>query len=381
MSGHIYIQIDTYMDEASCKYHMIGGDGPNSYAHNSVYQKELIVSAEDLTNQLINSHLDTNKPPFDPRNTFRIADLGCSVGPNTFFAVENIIKSIEKKYKKSNQTTQNPNNNHQTPEFQVFFNDLINNDFNTLFKNNNLLTSKKSYFIAGVPGSFHSRLFPKESIHFAHCSTALHWLSRIPEEVRGSGSMAWNKGRVHYFGAREEVKEAYSVRYKKDMDDFLSFRARELVDGGLMVMVVLGFPDGVVASESSMGVAFGVLGSCFEELAKMGKISREKVDSFNLPFYYPSPLELKALIEANGMFDIVRIAKLAAPMRVKPDPQIVTAHLRAVIGELIEEHFGRDEISIDELFKLHLQKVTNSPELFDEKYWKETNYFVFLKRK
>lgn len=104
------------------------------------------------------------------------------------------------------------------------------------------------------------------------------------------------------------------------------------------------------------------------------------MDSFNLPFYYPSPSELKALIEANGLFYIEKIAELAAPMRRKPDPQILTSHLRAVVGVLVEEHFGNIGI-VEELFRLHLEKLMESPILVDDKYWKETNYFVFLKRK
>lgn len=225
-------------------------------------QKELLVSAKDLIYELINEHdLDTDKPPFDPQKTFRIADLGCSVGPNTFFAVENIIAAIENKYKsKQNQIS---------PEFHVFFNDLIDNDFNTLFRN---LPPSRNYLASGVPGSFHARLFPRSTIHIAHCSTALHWLSRIPEGVRERSSIAWNKGRVHYFEAREEVKEAYSCQYKQDMEAFLSARGTELVDGGLLVLAILGFPDGVISSESATGVALNMLGSCLQDLAKQVNI-------------------------------------------------------------------------------------------------------------
>lgn len=112
-----------------------------------------------------------------------------------------------------------------------------------------------------------------------------------------------------------------------------------------------------------------------------GKIDEEKVDSFNLPFYYPCPSELKALIEGNGLFDIVRIAKLGSPMRVNPDVGILTSHLRAVTGVLIEEHFGNGVIDMDELFRLQLEKHGKSPILTDPKYWKEMTYLVFLKRK
>ncbi|GFQ01896.1 probable S-adenosylmethionine-dependent methyltransferase at5g37990 [Phtheirospermum japonicum] len=237
----------------------MGGDGPNSYAHNSNYQRQLLLTAEDLIHELINDHLDTSNPPFnDPHKTLRIADLGCSVGPNAFFAVQNIITAVENKYK---------SDDHRTPEFHVFFNDLVDNDFNTLFRNLSGST-RNNYFFAGSPGSFHARLFPKGTLHFAHCSTALHWLSRIPERVLETSSDAWNKGRIHYSGAGKEVKDAYWGQYKKDMGDFLSARADEVVAGGLMALVILGFPDGELLSQSSIGVAFQILGSCLQDMAQ-----------------------------------------------------------------------------------------------------------------
>lgn len=202
--------------------------------------------------QAVSKHLDTH---FDP---FRIADFGCSVGPNAFFAVENIIGAVGNRYKSDQK---------EAPEFHVFFNDLIDNDFNTLFK---LLPASRKYLAAAAPGSFHARLFPRSTLHFAHCSTALHWLSRIPEEVTQGRSMAWNGGRIHYSGAGKEVRESYSSQYARDMEAFLSARADELVAGGLMVLVLIGFPDGyALASDSSIGEAFHILGSCLYDMAMM----------------------------------------------------------------------------------------------------------------
>lgn len=102
--------------------------------------------------------------------SFNIADLGCSVGPNTFIAVQNIIESVTLKYKSQNL---NPISD---IEYHVFFNDQTFNDFNTLFKS---LPLDRQYFAAGVPGFFHGRLFPKESLHFVHCSYALQWMSKV----------------------------------------------------------------------------------------------------------------------------------------------------------------------------------------------------------
>ncbi|KAA8547760.1 hypothetical protein F0562_004189 [Nyssa sinensis] len=347
-------------------------DDPYSYTQNSEYQKELVDTAKDMVNKLIHEKLDIEDSSVNFPNTFRIADLGCSVGLNTFFAVQNIIEAIELKFKSKQQ-------NPQIPEFHVFFNDLTSNDFNTLFRNLPPSTSR-GYFAAGVPGSFHGRLFPDVSLHFVHCSSSLHWLSRVPEEVTNRDSIAWNKGRIHYTGPEKEVREAYSVQFRKDMEVFLTARALELVGGGLMVLIVSGVQDGVLPSETSIGMGFDVLGSCLEDMAKMGRVSQEKVDSFNLPFYYSSPKELKALIETNGYFDIVKLEKMATPMRHEiPNLQICTMHLRAIIRGLIEEHFG-DEI-IEELFDRHIKKLANSTFIFSKESRKEANFLVFLKRK
>ncbi|KAL1569416.1 indole-3-acetate O-methyltransferase [Salvia divinorum] len=343
---------------ASSKHHMIGGDGPNSYARNSAYQKELLVSAHDLLQQLISKHLDTDST----HDTFRIADLGCSVGGNAFLAVENMIGAVERRYKSDGR---------HVPEFHVFFNDVIGNDFNTLFKQ---FPASRSYLAAAVPGSFHGRLFPKASIHLAHCSTALHWLSRSPERS--------NKGRIHYAGAGKEVREAYAAQYERDMNGFLSARGEELVAGGLMVLVLIGYRDGhVLGSDSSIGESFDILGSCLYEMAKMGKIGEEEVDSFNLPFYYPCGAEVENVIEANGVFSVVRKTEMGAPMKGEADPATLVAHMRAVIGVLVEERFGSGVV--EDLFKLHLSKTMERarerPFIY-ETHRREIIHFVLLKR-
>jgi jasmonate O-methyltransferase len=36
------------------------------------------------------------------------------------------------------------------------------------------------YYVAGLPGSFYTRLFPCHSVHFFHSSYCLMWLSQVP---------------------------------------------------------------------------------------------------------------------------------------------------------------------------------------------------------
>ncbi|XP_043700551.1 probable jasmonic acid carboxyl methyltransferase 2 [Telopea speciosissima] len=155
-------------------FHMNWGNGETSYACNSILQKLVITKTKPV---VIGSILDLytkNLPP-----CLRVADLGCSSGPNTLLVTTEIIEAID-------ETCHQLNRN--TPEFQVFLNDLPSNDFNAIFKTlptfyEQLKKEKGDKFgpcsITGLPGSFYGRLFPSNSIDFFHSSNSVHWLSQV----------------------------------------------------------------------------------------------------------------------------------------------------------------------------------------------------------
>ncbi|KAI3940183.1 hypothetical protein MKW92_019680, partial [Papaver armeniacum] len=208
--------------------------------------KEAIAKEFDVENQLMNN----------PNTTFRIADLGCSVGSNSLVSVNAIIEAMDLKFESYFQGLQLKQT--ATPEFQVYFNDIASNDFNTLFAS---IPLEKRYFAAGVPGSFYGRLFPRASLHFVNSSTALHWLSRVPKGPAGDIKSAWNKGRIHYSNASDEVFQAYSAQYVMDMEAFLLARGHEIVCGGLMFILVPAIADETLISQTSPGLLLDVLGS------------------------------------------------------------------------------------------------------------------------
>lgn len=108
----------------------------------------------------------------------KLADLGCSSGPNALSAISEIMHAIHGMSKAMNC---------KSPEFQVFLNDLPGNDFNNIFSSLPAFYEKLKKedgtlghcFIAGVPGSFYTRIFPSRSLDFVHSSCSVHWLSQV----------------------------------------------------------------------------------------------------------------------------------------------------------------------------------------------------------
>ncbi|KAI3850717.1 hypothetical protein MKW98_030777 [Papaver atlanticum] len=223
---------------------MIGGTGQHSYVQNSSLQRRSIDLSQEMIKEAIAKEFNVeNQLMNNPNITFRIVDLGCSVGSNSLIAANAIAEAIDLKFKSYFQGRRVMQT--VTPEFQVYFNDKASNDFNTLFAS---MPLEKRYFAAGVRGSFYGRLFPRAYFHFVNSSTALHWLSRVPKEVGDINSSALNEGRIHYSNASNVVLQAYSDQYVMDMEAFLRARGHEIVSGGLMFILVPAITDETLVS-------------------------------------------------------------------------------------------------------------------------------------
>ncbi|XP_048443841.1 loganic acid O-methyltransferase-like [Pyrus x bretschneideri] len=299
--------------------------------------------------------------------SFSIADLGCSVGPNTFIAVKNIIDTVTQKFQIEGQSS-------SLPEFHVYFNDHVSNDFNTLFAN---LSPDRQYFSVGVPGSFYGRLFPKASLNFVYSAYSVIWLSKAPEAVGDLDSPICNRGRICYSNAPIEVGHAYSLQYAKDIKCFLDARAEELAPGGLMVLLISGRPDGTLPAECSCGPIYEPVEACLIDMANEGLISKDKLDSFNYPTYSPSMEELRELIHKNGCFEIARLEEQPR----MPIPLSKTAEVRAGMESLLTKHFGTD--IMEPLCVRYSKKIEARPRPFlttaDDGL--AVGLFVLLKRK
>ena len=112
-----------------------------------------------------------------------------------------------------------------------------------------------------------------------------------------------------------------------------------------------------------------------------GIIREEKVDSFNIPIYLPSPKEVKSAAQRNGCFSIERLEciphkKSKGRDNITVMARLISSHVRAGMGLLLEDHFGCDVM--DELFTSFSKKLEN---LAVFQHGKAFTLFAVLKRK
>ncbi|XWS48262.1 hypothetical protein CRYUN_Cryun13aG0059800 [Craigia yunnanensis] len=157
------------------------------------------------------------------------------------------------------------------------------------------------------------------------------------------------------------------------MECFLQARAQEVAPGGLMALLIPGRPDEKLPSESSLGPLFQPLESCLLDMSNEEIIGKDKMDSFNLPIYSPSPEELRTLISQNGCFSITRLESSAATGK---SVQLLTTHeCRAGFDNVIGQHFGSEII---ELFQRYAKKIGGPALGLDDRVG--IGLFVLLKR-
>ncbi|XP_061989021.1 loganic acid O-methyltransferase-like [Rosa rugosa] len=338
---------------------MNGGDGQYSYGKNSNRQRK---AADNVKAMLVEAILENlqigNLCSTTKSNSFCIADFGCSVGPNTFIAVNNIIETVTQKFEIEGQSS-------LLPEFHVYFNDHVSNDFNILLSN---LPQNQQYYAAGVPGSFHGKLFPKASLNFAYSAYSVLWLSKAPQTC--------NKGRIYYSHSPKEVSEAYSFQFANDFKSFLDARAQEVVPGGLMVLLISGRPDGTLPQQYSLGPLYDPVESCLLDMVDEGLLSVDKIDSFNMLTYSPSMEEVRMVLLENGCFEIARLEE-QPPMSV---PLNTTQELRAGMESIITKHFGCD--IVEPLFDRYSKKIAaQSRPPLTAKDGLAVGLFILLKRR
>uniref|UniRef100_A0A0E0BHE6 Uncharacterized protein n=1 Tax=Oryza glumipatula TaxID=40148 RepID=A0A0E0BHE6_9ORYZ len=347
-------------------FHMMKGDDEFSYAENSRMQKRAILAAKPIVEKAVRDVCIDLHP-----QSMVIADLGCSFGANTLLFVSEAITTICEDH--NNTIKESP------MEIQFFLNDLPGNDFNHIFQSLEQFEQSTTqdctckglqpppHFVAGLPGSFYTRLFPCNSVHLFHSSMSVMWLSQVPEHLDGS----MNEGNIH-IGATTppSVAKLYQNQFEKDFSQFLQMRCMEIVPGGRMVLTVAGRKSKDVFNAGGTTTLFELLSQGLHTLVAEGRVAKEKLDSFNIPFYCPSADELKQLVQQCELLDISDIQLLEIDGNAMDDSEqaedisathtagkSMSASLRAAMESLISSHFG--EGILEELFTVFARKFTS----------------------
>ncbi|KAK1395420.1 SABATH methyltransferase 22 [Heracleum sosnowskyi] len=329
---------------------MNAGDGEASYAKNSGVQEALLLKSRKVVEDCINKYGINGFP-----QCFKLADLGCSSGPNTLLPVKTIIDTVHATCQRKGL---------DVPEFQVFLNDLPENDFNTTFRMVQPFYSrladekgdkfKDKCFISGVPGSFYTRLFPSGSLDFVHSSSSVHWLSQVPEKVES------NKGHINIADESPPgICQAYLNQYTRDFSTFLHLRSDEITTKGCMVLAFQG--SSADPSKSGSCRLFELLAKSLLDMSSEGFLSEAEIDSFNFPFYNPTVDEVKVIIEREGSFSLESLQTIERRIEIQSSTnkdsmgEMVAKRIRAVNEPMLIAHFG--DTFMDKLFERYAERV------------------------
>ncbi|KAK2442611.1 S-adenosyl-L-methionine:benzoic acid/salicylic acid carboxyl methyltransferase [Trifolium repens] len=164
-------------------------------------------------------------------------------------------------------------------------------------------TLPKSLAITDLGCSFgpNTMIFPDNSLHFVHSSYSLQWLSKVPQGVDN------NKGKIYISSTSpSNVQKAYYKQFQTDFSLFLKCRAQELVENGHMILTFLGRKSDDPWSKECCYI-WELMATVLNDMVLQGMIDEEKLNSFNIPNYYPSPLEVKLEVLTEGSFTMNRL--------------------------------------------------------------------------
>jgi hypothetical protein len=191
----------------------------------------------------------------------QILDMGCAGGQNEMEPVALALDGLRARSADA--------------PVSVVHTDLPENDFGPLFT---LLDGPSSYTV-GRPGVFPSvvgrtrygPLVPDHSAHVGWSGITLHWLSAVPCPVPDAVFSNLTTGRL---------RDALRQQAADDWATFLRERARELVDGGQLVVVAGASDDDGRAGAEGL---FTMVGAELQAMVERGALQQAEADRIFYP--------------------------------------------------------------------------------------------------
>lgn len=332
-----------------------------SYNSNSTPQLLFIKSSTTLIKDAIEL-LDINSSSFP----IIVADYGSSHGSNSVY----IMKFITDYIKKLNKTDRS---------FLIIHNDLPTNNWNSLF--NVVKNGENNCFSLGNGQSFYNQCLPSNCLTIGYSSASIHWLSRRPCNISNHCISVYAKG---------EELEKFKSQAREDYKEFLKNRSRELISGGILILMITGVnKQGLSSMEGTYKLAY--------KSAKLLPLTEEELLHFTIPVYLRSYEECcdKELFDLYS-FELIKSDTLNIDFQfyqklkngeqtLEEFAQIQKGFFRCAIDSILREALAinknRSEEEIDQLsnqyWNIYYEQVKQNPHELD---LKSHQTYIILKK-
>jgi len=251
-------------------------------------------------------------PAPDAGTPLTIGDFGCAGGANEMEPMARAVAGFRQRGVDA--------------PIEVVHTDLPENDFTPLFE---LLGTAASY-TAGQGGLYpmvvgrtlYGPLLPDRRLHLGWSGITLHWLSAVPRPIVGSVYANLTTG---------ADRDALRQRAEDDWRTFLTERARELVDGGELVLVAgASQPDGQSGAEA----LFTIIGDVLAAMVSAGRLRAGELARIFYPTWNRTPAEWLAPFDGPLGEDFTVVdSRLDASADAETYPYFARDHDAAAFAE------------------------------------------------
>lgn len=237
-----------------------------------------------------------------------LVDYGAADGGNSADLVRAVIRSLRRRAP-------------ATP-IQVVYTDLPDNDYCALFRwlhsETGYLAEYAGVFAAAAGTSFYQQVLPDATVHIGFSATAMHWLSHKPGDIAGH---------VHANSAGGAAAARFRDRAAADWESILTYRARELVPGGVLVTANLCVDQrGRYVGRTEHVDVFDTFARLWLGLRRDGLLTDREYERATFAQYYRSPEDfMRPLRDPDSSASRAGLRLIRGYVRTVPCP-LAAAH-------------------------------------------------------